>query len=73
MGAVLWAQRHGREHVGELDHEAKDEEVEMRDQSRVPEARVRAHEERESVLSRQDPRWQAGHAEESQGQRPGLP
>lgn len=45
----------------------------MRDESRVPEARVRAHEERESVLSRQDPRGQAGHGEKSQGQRPGLP
>ena len=32
-----------------------------------------AHEERESVLSRQDPRGQAGHGEKSQGKRPGLP
>ena len=70
---MLRTHRRGRERVGELDHEAKDEEVEMRDESRAAETRVCAHEERESVLRRQDPRGQAGHGENSQGQRPGLP
>lgn len=45
----------------------------MRDESRASEANVCTHEDRESVLSRQDPRGEAGHGEKSQGQRPGLP